>query len=136
MTYSRNARLYPFETDPTEAALQNRNPGYLPITQVLGVILNAGYTGYISFEVFNRSLNQPGENVVREHAERARVSWERCKTYIDNHSRTKQVVGMQKEGLVTDDVDTSYGCTIHPQQQMDLRTRDGEAEYVGVSPRL
>ncbi|KAK5104034.1 hypothetical protein LTS08_001918 [Lithohypha guttulata] len=84
MTWSRNARLYPFETDSKEAAAQDRRAGYLPVTQIFDALLDVGYTGYLSFEVFNRSLNQESSQVIATHAERVSISWERCAEYIDN----------------------------------------------------
>jgi 4-hydroxyphenylpyruvate dioxygenase len=68
MSWSRNARLFPFETES--------RGGYLPVLDILKVITEAvGYTGYISFEYFSRSMNEVGEHVPGEHASRAEVSW-------------------------------------------------------------
>lgn len=84
MTWSRNARLFPFETDRKEAAAQGRNVGYLPVTEIFDALLEVDYEGYISFEVFNRSLNQPEPTVITHHAARAQESWRRCAEYIDH----------------------------------------------------
>jgi 4-hydroxyphenylpyruvate dioxygenase len=64
MSWSRNARLFPCE-----------EKGYLPVLPVLHAIIALGYKGHISFEVFNRSLNETGKNVPVEHAGRAQSSW-------------------------------------------------------------
>jgi 4-hydroxyphenylpyruvate dioxygenase len=65
MSWSRNARLFPFE-----------RTAYLPILDILRVLTEElGYTGYISFELFNRSMNEVGVNVPEEHAVRGARSW-------------------------------------------------------------
>lgn len=89
MTWSRSARLYPFENDVEEAREQGRGPGYLPITEVFDTLLNVGYQGHLSFEVFNRTLNEPGQDVIAKHAQRAGESWRRCASYIDEYFRHK-----------------------------------------------
>lgn len=87
MTWSRNARLFPFETDG--GLYPNVGPGYLPILQILDALLDVGYRGYMSFEVFSRTLHEKGHDVVLQHAHRAKVSWERCAKYIDNYLKDK-----------------------------------------------
>lgn len=65
MSWSRNARLFPFE-----------DPGYLPIIPVIKAITeDLGYTGWISLELFSRTLSEPESTVPWEHARRAAVSW-------------------------------------------------------------
>ncbi len=73
MSWSRNCRLF---------ACEEERGGYLPIVQVLKAICDEaghglGYKGWISMELFNRSLWAEGEEVPREHAERAMKSWRR-----------------------------------------------------------
>jgi len=69
MSWSRNARLFMFE--------QERG-GYLPVLKVLKAICNGlGYKGWISAELFNRSLLEEGEHVPKEHAERCMRSWKK-----------------------------------------------------------
>lgn len=72
MSWSRNARLFPFE-----------RTAYLPILDILNVITEElGYTGYISFELFNRSMNEKGANVPEEHAARGARSWAKLVKYM------------------------------------------------------
>ncbi|ESZ92489.1 hypothetical protein SBOR_7152 [Sclerotinia borealis F-4128] len=67
MSWSRNCRLFLGE--------QNRG-GYLPVMDVVKAICDGlGYKGWVSFELFNRSLVAKGDHVPREHAERAMRSW-------------------------------------------------------------
>ena len=66
MSWSRNARLFPFE-----------ERGYLPIVETLQAILSTGFTGYVSFEFFSRTANDPSSSVPEEHAKRAQISWQR-----------------------------------------------------------
>ncbi|KAJ9657600.1 hypothetical protein H2198_004246 [Neophaeococcomyces mojaviensis] len=141
MTWSRNARLYPFETDAAEAAAQNRNVGYLPVTQILDTVLDAGYQGYISFEVFNRSLNRSGEHVVREHAERAKRSWERCQSYIDAHLQAQAEVHEHlphDETLLADehDVDNTTVSLVGQEKQPRPGLESSTSDYAGISSRL
>ncbi len=72
MSWSRNCRLFLCEED---------RGGYLPVFDVLHAICDPieqgglGYKGWISMELFNRTLVSEDENVPREHAERAMESW-------------------------------------------------------------
>jgi 4-hydroxyphenylpyruvate dioxygenase len=64
MSWSRNARLFPFE-----------DKGYLPVKEVLQAIVDAGYEGYVAFEFFSRTAHEAGQEVPREHVKRASRSW-------------------------------------------------------------
>lgn len=65
MSWSRNCRLFPFE-----------KLGYLPIVDVLKAITEGlGYTGWISFELFSRTMADPDSSVPAEHARRGMESW-------------------------------------------------------------
>jgi 4-hydroxyphenylpyruvate dioxygenase len=70
MSWSRNARLFICEED---------KGGYLPVVDIVKAITDKtdglGYTGWISMELFNRSLTEKNEDVPRLHAERAMRSW-------------------------------------------------------------
>lgn len=69
MNWSRNARLFPFE--------QERG-GYLPVMEIASAIFHdIGFRGWVSLELFSRSLAEPGLDTVREHARRGRVSWDK-----------------------------------------------------------
>ncbi|PBP15564.1 3-dehydroshikimate dehydratase [Diplocarpon rosae] len=74
MSWSRNCRLFLCEEE---------RGGYLPVLDVLRAICNErekgglGYRGWISMELFNRTLLEEREDVPREHAERAMRSWMR-----------------------------------------------------------
>lgn len=72
MNWSRNSRLFICEEE---------RGGYLPVVDVLKAICDEkeglGYKGWISMELFNRSLLEEGEAVPKEHAERAMESWRR-----------------------------------------------------------
>jgi 4-hydroxyphenylpyruvate dioxygenase len=69
MSWSRNCRLFPFEKS-----------GYLPIIDVLKAITDAdglGYQGWISLELFSRTMADPDPSCPREHARRGIESWEK-----------------------------------------------------------
>ncbi|KAJ6088659.1 hypothetical protein N7486_009920 [Penicillium sp. IBT 16267x] len=69
LTWSRNARLFPCEEE---------RGGYLPIREVTDACLNGvGYSGWVSMEVFSRTLGDDSPSVPKEHAERAGRSWQR-----------------------------------------------------------
>jgi sugar phosphate isomerase/epimerase len=61
LPWSRSHRLYP---------LEQSNGAYMPVELVAAAVLATGYRGPMSLEVFNASLNQPGQNVPAEHASR------------------------------------------------------------------
>lgn len=71
MSWSRNARLFPFE-----------EKGYLPALEILKAICDTGYVGHISFELFSRTANAADESVPEDHARRAQTSWRRLVEYM------------------------------------------------------
>lgn len=69
LSWSRNARLFPCEEE---------RGGYLPINEVIDACLNGiGYAGWVSMEVFSRTLLEDDPLVPSEHAVRASRSWQR-----------------------------------------------------------
>lgn len=67
MSWSRNARLFPFEFGLG---------AYLPVLEVVKTVLSIGYKGWMSMEVFSSSLASPEAFVPLIHARRALDSWE------------------------------------------------------------
>ncbi|RMJ25283.1 Xylose isomerase-like TIM barrel [Aspergillus sp. HF37] len=61
LPWSRGHRLYPFEVS---------RGGYMPVELVAAAVLATGYKGPISLEVFNNSLNEPGDDIPVSHAKR------------------------------------------------------------------
>ncbi|KAL4865779.1 hypothetical protein BDV12DRAFT_210927 [Aspergillus spectabilis] len=68
LPWSRGYRLFPCEEGLG---------AYLPVDLVAAAVLATGYKGPLSLEVFNHSLNGPGEEVPRIHAERGVVGLKR-----------------------------------------------------------
>ncbi|KAK5128507.1 hypothetical protein LTR85_003175 [Meristemomyces frigidus] len=69
MSWSRNCRLFYGEED---------RGAYLPVKAILkAIIVDLGYEGWISAEMFNKSLTKPDTNVPAEHARRAAESWKK-----------------------------------------------------------
>ncbi|KAL2065501.1 hypothetical protein VTL71DRAFT_3171 [Oculimacula yallundae] len=69
MSWSRNCRLFLCEEE---------RGGYLPVLDVLRAICDEdglGYKGWVSMELFNRSLVKEDPSVPFEHATRAMSSW-------------------------------------------------------------
>jgi 4-hydroxyphenylpyruvate dioxygenase len=67
MSWSRNARTFAYEDD---------RGAYLPVEDVARAIIHdLGYKGYISMELFSRTMSEQGEHVPAEHAQRGMASW-------------------------------------------------------------
>ena len=72
MSWSRNARLFAFEEG-----------GYLPIMDITRVIVEKlGYEGWVSMELFSRTMSEPGPDVPSQHARRAGDAWKRLEKEI------------------------------------------------------
>ena len=74
MTWSRNARLFPFEKG-----------GYMPVIDILRAFTTPpphglGYRGWISLEFFSQTTATTGTNVPIDHAKRGIESWNRLST--------------------------------------------------------
>ncbi|KAG9676795.1 xylose isomerase-like protein, partial [Aureobasidium melanogenum] len=69
MSWSRNARCFIYETD--------RN-AYLPVERVARAIIEGlGFEGYVSMELFSRTLTDPEPDVPASHAQRGIKAWEK-----------------------------------------------------------
>ncbi|KAI9714549.1 MAG: hypothetical protein M1812_006354 [Candelaria pacifica] len=67
MSWSRKARLFPYE--------EGRG-GYLPVGMFLkAMVEDLGYTGWVSMEVFSRTMHVEGNNVPEDHAKRGQAAW-------------------------------------------------------------
>ena len=67
MSWSRSARLFLYE--------QERG-GYLPVVDVARAILkDLGYNGWVSMELFSRTMSDPDQTVPFTHAQRGITSW-------------------------------------------------------------
>ncbi|KAL5358109.1 xylose isomerase-like protein [Aspergillus floccosus] len=66
MSWSRNARLFLCEED---------RGGYLPVLEVLQTVVKMGWTGWMSYEIFSRTLAGPHPKTPEIHAARASRSW-------------------------------------------------------------
>ncbi|KAJ5767414.1 uncharacterized protein N7511_005030 [Penicillium nucicola] len=71
MSWSRNCRLFAMEED---------RGGYLPIIKIAQAIFHQlGYEGWVSLELFSRSMADTASATPMEHAKRGSESWERLK---------------------------------------------------------
>lgn len=68
MNWSRNARLFAFEED---------RGGYLPILDVAKAFFDVGFEGWVSLELFSRTLLEKNINVPSHHAIRGIESWKK-----------------------------------------------------------
>ena len=79
MSWSRNARLFAFE-----------DGGYLPVMDVTKAIIEGlGYEGWVSMELFSRTMAEPGKEVPAEHAKRAAIAWEKIQREIEGWNASK-----------------------------------------------
>ena len=71
MTWSRQARLFPLEKE---------RGAYFPVLEILrSCLVDMGYRGWISMEVFNGSLFASDRRVPLLHAQRGMRAWNKCK---------------------------------------------------------
>ena len=69
MSWSRACRLFYGETE---------RGAYMPIREVMEALVQGlGWRGWVSMEMFNRSLEDPTATVPQEHAARGMKSWEK-----------------------------------------------------------
>lgn len=67
MNWSRNARCFMYESD---------RGAYLPVDSVVKAVTEGlGYKGWLSIEVFSRTVAEPGDHVPVEHAKRGIESY-------------------------------------------------------------
>ncbi|KAJ6032744.1 4-hydroxyphenylpyruvate dioxygenase [Penicillium herquei] len=75
MSWSRNCRLFAMETD---------RGGYLPVVKIANVIFNRlGYSGWVSLELFSRTMADPSPTTPKMHAQRGSESWKRLKSALN-----------------------------------------------------
>lgn len=97
MSWSRNARLFPFEVES--------RGGYLPVLEILRVITEeVGYTGYVSFELFSRTMNEVGEDVPEQHARRGEVSWGKLVQYMGWNERKVEKAAEKQSVVMVEEV--------------------------------
>lgn len=69
MSWSRNARTFMYEND---------RGAYMPVEDVAKTIINRlGYKGYVSMELFSRTMAETGKHVPDEHAARGIAAWKK-----------------------------------------------------------
>jgi 4-hydroxyphenylpyruvate dioxygenase len=55
----------------------------LPVLAVTRAIIEGlGYKGWVSMELFSRTMGEAGNEVPKEHARRARLAWEKLEKKI------------------------------------------------------
>ena len=69
MSWSRNCRLFYGETE---------RGAYLPVRAITDAIINdLGFQGWVSMELFNRSMADPAPSTPEEHARRGAAAWKK-----------------------------------------------------------
>lgn len=69
MSWSRNARTFAYEAD---------RGAYLPVESIANAIIhNMGYRGWISMELFSRTMSESGSHVPMEHSARGIAAWKK-----------------------------------------------------------
>jgi len=75
MSWSRNARLYAFETDLS---------GYLPVERICrAIFVQLGWKGWVSMEMFHKSLYETDTELVGKLATRAASSWSKFLAFLE-----------------------------------------------------
>ncbi|RAH57964.1 3-dehydroshikimate dehydratase [Aspergillus piperis CBS 112811] len=75
MNWSRNARLFLYEQD---------KGGYLPVVEVARVILKElGFEGWVSMELFSRTMADPDPSVPQSHSQRGIRAWQQLAKELD-----------------------------------------------------
>ncbi|OJJ35405.1 hypothetical protein ASPWEDRAFT_51457 [Aspergillus wentii DTO 134E9] len=80
MSWSRNTRLFLCEPERC---------GYLPVLEIVRTLLDMGWTGYLAYEIFSRTLAGPDPSTPAVHAERAQRSWARLFSFTLSTSNPK-----------------------------------------------
>jgi 4-hydroxyphenylpyruvate dioxygenase len=71
MSWSRNARCFMGEEE---------RGAYLPVWEVANAIVHKlGYRGFVSMELFSRTMTDPDPSVPRQHAQRGMASWKKIR---------------------------------------------------------
>jgi 4-hydroxyphenylpyruvate dioxygenase len=71
MNWSRNARTFMYEKD---------RDAYLPVEDIASaIIFGLGYQGYVSMELFSKTMSEKGQHVPHEHATRGITAWKKLK---------------------------------------------------------
>lgn len=78
MSWSRNCRSFYREEE---------RGAYLPVKEICKAILDKkeglGFSGWVSMELFSRTMDDGAESVPEEHARRGMASWERLMVDVD-----------------------------------------------------
>jgi hypothetical protein len=74
------------------------------VLEILRVITEVGYSGYVSFELFSWTMNEVGEQVPREHARRGEISWGKLVKYMDWDDEKVVAVEKKRSEVVIDEV--------------------------------
>ncbi|KAL2285579.1 hypothetical protein FJTKL_07610 [Diaporthe vaccinii] len=79
MSWSRNARAFIYEEE---------RGGYLPVEAVTRTLINdMGYKGFVSMELFSRTMSEEGNDVPKEHSQRGIRSWTKLQKRLQLESR-------------------------------------------------
>ncbi|KAJ5096620.1 hypothetical protein N7456_007341 [Penicillium angulare] len=75
MSWSRNCRLFAMETE---------RGAYLPVIDIARVIFHQlGYEGWVSLELFSRTMADPSPTTAKKHAQRGSESWRKLKHLLN-----------------------------------------------------
>ncbi|GJC87170.1 3-dehydroshikimate dehydratase [Colletotrichum liriopes] len=78
MSWSRNARTFIYEAD---------RGAYLPVEDVARALIEGlGYKGWVSMELFSRTMSESGEQVPAEHARRGIEAWNKFVQHMNLNS--------------------------------------------------
>ena len=90
MSWSRNARLFLCEEE---------RGGYLPVLEVLQTVLRMGWSGWVAYEIFSRTLAGPDPDTPAIHAARASRSWARVAAALGLYRDLDIAPGLDKQAV-------------------------------------
>lgn len=90
MSWSRNARLFLCEEE---------RGGYLPVLEVLQTVLRMGWSGWVAYEIFSRTLAGPDPDTPAIHAARASRSWARVAAALGLYRDLDIAQGLDKQAV-------------------------------------
>nr|POF03912.1 3-dehydroshikimate dehydratase [Quercus suber] len=104
MSWSRNCRLFYGE---------EARGAYLPIKEILQAILvDLGFEGWVSAELFNRSLVEPSALTPEDHARRAAIAWQKIVKDLGLSASSQEAMMQQKKDSARPSLDEERAVAV------------------------
>nr|POF13296.1 3-dehydroshikimate dehydratase [Quercus suber] len=104
MSWSRNCRLFYGE---------EARGAYLPVKEILrAVLVDLGFEGWVSAELFNRSLVEPSPFTPEDHARRAAVAWQKIVKDLGLSASSQEALMQQKKDSARPSLDEERAVAV------------------------